>query len=215
MAYGESFNGLKTNKSNEWIENIENMLRLFPILILVTASPLISKILLFLASDKIKKSREGHQKMAADLTMKRINNAAQTERGDFMTFMLRSRGKEHGLSDVELSSNSDTLIVAGSETTATLLSGVTYHLLSSPETYARCVAEVRNTFASEAEISFKSASAKLPYMLACLDEALRLFPPVPTGLVRQTLPGGPTPVAGLMLPENVSPILILHHHSIS
>ena len=42
------------------------------------------------------------------------------------------------------------------------------------------------------------------WMLACLDEALRLYPPVPSMLQRKTLPGAPTMIAGHMVPENVS-----------
>lgn len=38
-------------------------------------------------------------------------------------------------------------------------------------------------------------------MLACLDEALRIFPSIPLSLNRQTLLGAPTPVAGMMIPE--------------
>ncbi|EEY20954.1 isotrichodermin C-15 hydroxylase [Verticillium alfalfae VaMs.102] len=39
----------------------------------------------------------------------------------------------------------------------------------------------------------------LPYMNACIDEALRIFPPVPTGLTR-TVPRGGDTVAGEFLP---------------
>ena len=203
LAYGESFNGLKENKQNDWIHDIKRMMKLFPILVMVTASPLFSKILLLLASDKIKKSQQEHIQRAVNLTMKRINNKDLERRGDFMDFIMRSRGDKHGLSDEELSANSDTLLVAGSETTATLLSGVTYYLLRNEDALQKCTTEVRGAFADEEEINFKSASVKLPYMLACLDEALRVFPPVPLVLYRQCLPGPPTPIDGKLIPEKV------------
>ena len=206
LAFGESFNGLRDSKPNEWILNIKRMMRIFPTLILVSSSPLLAKIMLFFFSDKIRKSREEHMKMAADLTMKRINNKDQERRGDFMDFMMRSRGEKHGLTDAELSSNSDTLLVAGSETTATLLSGVTYYLLKNQDTLEKCTKEVRTAFNTEEEISFKSASAKLPYMLACLDEALRLFPPIPLVLLRQCI-AGPTEIDGRSIPHKVGFLL--------
>lgn len=207
LAYGESFGGLKSGKQNAWVGSIEKMMKLFPILVLATSSPLLSKLFLLVAGNKIKNSRQEHLQMVKRLAERRINNKDQEHRGDFMDFMMRSQGQEHGLSNAELISNSDTLIVAGSETTATLLSGVTYHLLKSPATLKRCVDEVRTAFNSVEEISFQSASAKLPYMLACLEEALRLFPPVPTVLFRQTLPGQVTVINGVEVAEKVCLLL--------
>jgi len=205
LAYGVSFDGLKEGKPNHWVSSIENMMQLFPIILLASAWPIAGKLLLFFASDKVKKSRDDHMRMTNELAINRIKNADQDRRGDFMDFMMRAQGKDHGLNDAELAANSDTLIVAGSETTATLLCGVTFYLLKSPEAYRMCVDEVRSAFNSEEEVTFKAASARLPYMLACLDEALRLFPPVPTVLYRQTLPGQVTIVDGAEVPENVSP----------
>lgn len=204
LAYGTSFDGLKEGKQNGWIRNIENMMRLFPILVLASSSPAISKLLLFFASDKIKNSQEEHKRMSTELTMNRIKNKDMDRRGDFMDLMMRAQGKDHGLTDAELAANSDTLIVAGSETTATLLCGVTYYLLKTPRSLQRCVEEVRSAFESDADITFKAASAKLPYMLGCLDEALRLFPPLPTVTLRVTPPGQVSIIDGVEVPGNVS-----------
>jgi cytochrome P450 len=68
---------------------------------------------------------------------------------------------------------------------------------------ARCTREVREAFKSDEEITFKG-TAELPYMLACIEETLRMYPPVPTSLIRRTLPGRPMLIAGELLPENVS-----------
>lgn len=96
-----------------------------------------------------------------------------------MNIIMRADGKENGLSRVELVSNSDTLIVVRSETTATLLSGVTSYLHQIPSAFQKCLREVRAAFKEDTEIQFAIVTAKLPYMQACLNEALRLFPPVP------------------------------------
>lgn len=89
----------------------------------------------------------------------------------------------------ELEANSSILIIAGSETTATVLAGVTYLLLKNPDKMKKLVEEVRTMFASEEEIDLTSVN-RLTYMLACLDEALRMYPPVPTGLPREVPKGG-------------------------
>ncbi|KAF4539586.1 Benzoate 4-monooxygenase cytochrome p450 protein [Lasiodiplodia theobromae] len=211
LAYGESFGGLREGRTNQWLEQITTALRLIPVLSLAAMSPLLSKILMVLGSRKMKSVGAAHKAKARALAMRRIENAEQKDRGDFMTHFMRARGQPQGLSDDELAANADVLIVAGSETTATLLAGVTWFLLSNAEAYGKCVAEVRGAFASEDEIGFKAATARLPYMLACLDEALRLYPPVPSMLQRKTLPGAPTMIAGHMVPENT--LVGVHHLS--
>lgn len=94
------------------------------------------------------------------------------------------------------------MIIGGSETTATLLAGVTYLLLSNPVALQRLTVEVRSTFQSEQEITMTSVN-QLTYMLACLNEALRVYPPVPVGLPRVTPAGGRT-IHGRFVPQGVS-----------
>lgn len=101
-----------------------------------------------------------------------------------------------------LAANASLLIVAGSETTATLLAGATYMLLRDPEAMKKLTEEVRSTFKSEEEITLSSVG-NLEYMLACLNEAMRLYPPVPIGMPR-VVPKGGAKVAGTFVPEGVS-----------
>jgi len=102
----------------------------------------------------------------------------------------------------DLKSMASIIVVAGSETTATLLCGVTYLLLQNPEALKRVTQEVRGAFKSEDDITLTSVNG-LTYMLACLNEALRMYPPVVLGLPR-TIPAGGGIVAGEAVPENVS-----------
>ncbi|KAH8781502.1 cytochrome P450 [Hyaloscypha sp. PMI_1271] len=202
LAYGEELHGLAEGKSNMWIDNVDKLMKLMPILVLVSTSPLLAKVLQFVAGPKIRKSQAKHREASELMARKRINRKEQADRGDFMDYMLRSRGEKHEMTDAELVSNCDLFMIAGSETTSSLLSGVTYWLLNTPRSLKRVTEEVRSIFRRDEDIDFKEASAKLPYMLACLDEALRMFPPIPISLNRMTLPGAPTPIAGLMIPEN-------------
>ena len=68
--------------------------------------------------------------------------------------------KKATLSETELILNMVQLISAGSETTASLLTGWTYFLLSNPSVHRRVVKEVRNAFSSAEEI--KRGNAYLP-----------------------------------------------------
>ncbi len=62
--------------------------------------------------------------------------------------------------------------------------------------------EVRLSFKSEDEITLTSVG-NLTYMLNCLKESLRMYPPVPFGLPRQ-VPKGGAKIAGHLVPEDVS-----------
>lgn len=105
------------------------------------------------------------------------------------------------MSRVEIGATTEVLLIAGSETTATLLCGATFCLLKNPDSLQKLTDEVRNAFSSAADMTLRSL-ARLPYLQACLDEALRLYPPVPGTLPRRVLPQGDI-VNGQFIPGNV------------
>ena len=98
--------------------------------------------------------------------------------------------------------NASILVLAGSETTATLLSGTFYLLGTHPEVLAKVVDEVRSKFASEEEIDLISVNS-LDYMLACLKEAFRQYPPV-AGALARVVPRTGGNISGQWIPGNVS-----------
>ncbi|KAK7735123.1 hypothetical protein SLS63_004109 [Diaporthe eres] len=132
---------------------------------------------------------------------KRLENDSDVSRKDFMSGLLRGRDEKALTSTEELMTNANTLFVAGSDTTATLLTACTFYLLATPHAHKKAVEEVRNAFESAADINFTNATARLPYMLAVLNETARLYPPVATTLERvvpQT--GEPIHIDGIFLP---------------
>lgn len=106
------------------------------------------------------------------------------------------------MSTEEIKNTSGLLIIAGSETTSTLLSGVTYYLLANPDAYAKVQKEIRGAFQKPEEMTLLTTS-KLPYLHACLEEALRLYPPTPLALPRRTGKEGAI-IDGVAIPGNVS-----------
>lgn len=105
------------------------------------------------------------------------------------------------ITDEQIAANAGILVIAGSETTATLLAGVTYYLMKNPDVLKKVNDEVRSTFKSEDEITFTSIN-ELPYMIACLTEGLRIYPPVAAGLPRVVPEGGAT-IGDIFVPEEV------------
>ncbi|EFX01803.1 cytochrome p450 monooxygenase [Grosmannia clavigera kw1407] len=122
----------------------------------------------------------------------------QIERSDFLDGLIQKK-QGQPLALACLTTNASLLVLAGSGTTATLLSGVTYLLLNNPQSMAKLAAEVRSSFSSEEEITLLSVN-KLTYMLACLNEALRCYPPVVFGLPR-VVPKGGSNIAGHFVPQ--------------
>jgi cytochrome P450 len=76
-------------------------------------------------------------------------------------------------------------------------------LLTHPDTMKKLVSEVRSTFGSSDDISM-DVIAGLPYLNACIKEALRRYPPVPVGLPHLTPREGST-ICGHYVPPHVSP----------
>jgi cytochrome P450 len=89
----------------------------------------------------------------------------------------------------ELIETARVLVVGGTETTASLLSGMTYYMLSNPFTLYTLTNEIRSTFANPSSITMATV-LPLPYLNAAINEALRLFPPLPGNLRRITPPAG-------------------------
>ncbi|KIW31689.1 uncharacterized protein PV07_03294 [Cladophialophora immunda] len=90
---------------------------------------------------------------------------------------------------------------AGSDTTAIALTHVLYYLLKNPEKLAKLQKELDQSLGQQDAIPSYGAVKNLPYLRACLDESLRLSPPVSFGLERKTPPEGTT-IAGQWVAGN-------------
>jgi cytochrome P450 len=125
----------------------------------------------------------------------------QNDRGDIWSLVIR-QNKDNVLSLGEMQATGVSFMTAGTETTATALSGVTYYLLTNPEKLEKLTTEIRTAFAAEEEMSIL-ALARLLYLQACFNEALRMYPPVPGGPPR-VAPSSGGFVCGERLPPGVS-----------
>lgn len=105
----------------------------------------------------------------------------------------------------EIVSSSRVIIAAGSETTATALSGLIYYLLTTPRTMSLLVKEIRSSFKGVEDMTFAN-EAKLVYLQACIEEVLRVYPPVAIELSRLAPPKGCL-IDGVYVPGNVSLLL--------
>ncbi|KAH8430180.1 cytochrome P450 [Aspergillus melleus] len=121
--------------------------------------------------------RKMFKEFAGQKAEKRIALGPAEDRKDIMTYILRHNEPEKGMTHSEIVQNGRLLIAAGSETTASALSGLTFYLTRTPHAYSRLTKEIRSAFRSEDEIGIRS-TARLHYLNACLEEGLRVYPPV-------------------------------------
>ncbi|KAJ5348301.1 uncharacterized protein N7506_001554 [Penicillium brevicompactum] len=181
LAFGESFDCLKNVQYHQWISILFSSIRYGAYSNVARRLPGSSYILPLITPKKIIAQRDMH----VALTSEKINGrlAKSNERPDFFGNILKHQNTEKGFTVPEMISNGSTLIIAGSETTATLLSGVTYLLLRNPRVLAKLQDEIRSAFTTEGQITLESCN-KLEYCLAVLTETFRMYPPVPVGLPR-------------------------------
>ncbi|MDR7038244.1 cytochrome P450 [Methylobacterium sp. BE186] len=107
---------------------------------------------------------------------RRLMEAGEAPR-DLLTLLLAAQDPEtgQGLTDLEVKANIVTFIAAGHETTANALTWALYCLSQDEAARARLEAEVDAADSGEAGF----APADLPFAKAVMEEAMRLFPPVP------------------------------------
>ncbi|KAI1123503.1 cytochrome p450 monooxygenase [Nemania abortiva] len=196
LAFGSDFGCLENSRYHPWVEAITDNLRDNSLMRAFTQ--FVPPSLVFsLFRLGVFKGRKKHISYTKNKLQARIKMTA--ERPDFIEGLLKKRDS---LSLEEIELNAAVLTLAGSETTATLLSGTVYLLGSHPEVLDKVVHEVRTAFRSEDEIDLISVSG-LSYMLACLNETFRLYPPVPIGLPR-IVPKGGGNIAGHWVPQDTA-----------
>ncbi|PGH20117.1 hypothetical protein AJ80_03685 [Polytolypa hystricis UAMH7299] len=191
LAFGESFNCLETKQFHFWVALVSHAMRMASMeqatRRLAKNGSALQALLFHLVPKRFKQKRRDFAGYNKEKVLRRINNTT-TERKDFLHYILRKDNK-YQLTHDEIIANSSAFIVAGSETTAMALSALTNHLLHYPHVYQKLKDEIRGTFTSEDEINLKAVNA-LPYLNACLEENLRIFPPAPVAFSRVVQPEG-------------------------
>ncbi|KAF2846747.1 benzoate 4-monooxygenase cytochrome P450 [Plenodomus tracheiphilus IPT5] len=188
LTFGETLGQLATAVYSPWVKAAFSYVKVISIGRVSRGWPGMTRLLNACAPKDMKAKRQTHLDYSKNHVDKRM--ARKTDRPDIWTFVMKhSETEGKHLAPTELHSNGQLFMFAGTETTATELSGLTYILLKNPEKMERLVDEVRGAFTSFNDMSM-SRLAQLNFLNACLEEGLRMYPPLPVGLPRVTPVGG-------------------------
>jgi cytochrome P450 len=191
LGFGAPFDMLETSKKHFFVETLEQAMQArIPFhevswiqLLLHTVVP-------------VPKRLEVFQQQNKERFEKRLKQGSS--RLDLFTYLL-GEDDPHSfkLTDIELVADAGLIVVAGSDTTSSLLTWFWYYNVSNPAEYTKLRHEL-DALQPE-ELSDPAVLTKLPYLNAAINETMRMQPAVPGGLRRLV------PDEGVMLEGNFFP----------
>ncbi|KAF2819042.1 cytochrome P450 [Ophiobolus disseminans] len=197
LTFGESLHMLDKAAYDPWVSTIFSSVRMGARMSTLANYQIMVSIVRTLIPKSRNRARYNHFAHSVTRVTKRLEKGREAEGVDLWDLVLAQEDGK-GLTRGEMDSNASLFMIAGTETTATLVSGLTYLLLTHPECMQKVVAEIRNAFANTDDMTMEKLAA-LPYYAACIKEAFRLYPPVPLGLPRTTPEDGST-ICGHFVP---------------
>ncbi|KAJ8120721.1 hypothetical protein ONZ43_g2641 [Nemania bipapillata] len=163
FAFGEPLGLLAENRYSDWVATVFNTLIVLPAVQMIQFYPLSRKLFDLLEPKSVAKMRLDHFNHTVSRVDKRLKD-----------------GDLH---------NAELFMTAGTETTASLLTGTTYYLLKNPDKMKILTEEIRGRFKSNDEMTLEALS-HLEYLNACLREGLRVYPSIPSAIPREIANGG-------------------------
>ena len=180
LAFSSSYGSLANDGYHPWILSVLQSVRLISLRRILSNYPILLYVAVGIANlTGTEKGKKVHEQ-AAEKAKTRLQYGEDFGNGrlDFVSYMLRkTRDGDNGMNEKQILSTSPTVVLAGSETTATALSGLFFYLGQNPTAYRLLREEIRSAFQSKDEITMQSTQ-KLEYLQACLNEILRVYPPV-------------------------------------
>ncbi|KAH8898291.1 cytochrome P450 [Thozetella sp. PMI_491] len=183
LTFGQPLGLLEGGEYSPWVGTIFQTLKILPLIQMIYFYPSIKKLFDYIEPRFITEMRISHFQH----TVIRVNKLYE-QRGAKPYFWNLALRPEF-LSIDEMHSNSESFMLGGTETTSSLLTGLTYYLIANPDKKRLLLSEIREAFHNSQDINLEKL-ARLKYLNACLREALRLWPPAPTGIPRLIAPSG-------------------------
>jgi cytochrome P450 len=187
-VFGDSLHLLERMEHSQFLANISAAVKFSAVRRAIRSFPFMDTAFDKLIPAHMKRKRREHVGFCESLVDKRLEKAV-TDHPDFWTLVLQANEKGEGLSLGEMHQNSFLFLTAATETTSSLMSALTYLLCENPDKMRKIVDEIRRSFNSIDEMNTITLPP-LEYLQMCIEEGLRVYPPVPGGLPRRTTEAG-------------------------
>jgi Cytochrome P450 len=188
LSFAESFHNLELRRPHPWLTTLFKSIRIGVIFQQLNTFPGFGVILTILQMLMRREGGFNFLPYSSERVDKRMKQG--TTRPDFMSRVLEhNRDDGDGISTDEIYTTMAVVVIAGFETTATLLAGCIYLLLRNPDKMRKLKEEILLEFKSIDEITI-IRTCRLPYLFGVLEESLRFYPPVPVALPRIVPPEG-------------------------
>ncbi|CRL28245.1 Cytochrome P450 [Penicillium camemberti] len=184
LAFGETYGCLENSQYHPWVEMILEVMKLRAMTHAVGYYPWAFHILMWFVPKSLRDKFVTHRKFTDEKVQRRMDRKI-----DYKDLTTNLFDPKNGLERYEINGNCSTLIIAGSETTATALSATLYFLTQNTDAKRKVIDEIRSMFTSADDINSVSTN-QLKYLNACINEALRIFPPGPAVFPRRVPRGG-------------------------
>ncbi|KAL4942502.1 hypothetical protein BDV06DRAFT_235403 [Aspergillus oleicola] len=186
LSFGEDFSCLENSRYHAWVGMLVYSLKAKVQMAACRFYPWLFQLLLKTVPASAQTQMQKRQAVTREKVQKRLSTSVN--RPDFLFHLQHSK---HELSEAEIVLNSSTLVVAGSHTLQTAITGILFRLLRNPEVLEKLTKEIRSSFTTAEDMDFGSLS-RLPVLDAAIKEGIRLTSPVPLGLTRLIPDGGHT-----------------------
>jgi cytochrome P450 len=177
---------VETAEGHPWITTIKESLHASMFIDMFRRVPLLKLWPSLIRPEGLVKQRKEHFRLSREKAERRMKMG--NEREDFFAHILSEKASD--LSLESLTGQANTMVIAGSETTATFLagmnttsrriesakssSGTTYFLLKNPSILNHLTEEIRSAFSDHKMINSDSTQ-NLPYLFAVIEEGCACF----------------------------------------
>jgi cytochrome P450 len=175
LAFGESFNCLESNEFHPWAIEILATFKAVACAASLRYYPYLDWLLRLAIPKRVWETQKYHFQLAVDKVQRRLGCEKERQRPDVIGMLKLDEDGREGLTIRELHAHAPLIIIAGSQTIVTVLSGIVNFLIKTPEKLAILTKEVRN-IRNQSEIT-QAALKDLEYLNAVIKEGLRICMP--------------------------------------
>lgn len=185
LSFGEPLGLLQQSEFTPWVKAVFGNIKTADLQRVGLEYPLLGATIRWLMPKSLRDMQKLHFQQSASRVDKRLQRGVDKDKPDIWNLVLE-KGRDQ-LTLGQMHANASVFMIAGTETTATLLSGLTYQFLKNPAKLQKAAAEVREL--AEDELTLERLP-RLQYLAACFEEGLRVYPPTPLGSPREVAEGG-------------------------